>query len=220
MSFPKQFQPVNRVNLRRLRMEQGLSQDELAKRAGYSDRLIRKAEAGGNVCSQTIRDLADALSFPDAPVTYEDLVLDHLAMAKQFVHGYDHYGQWMLDTCLDLFHKSFVFYCPGDPNQVPFAGEWVGVAGMQTFFDRFFSLFTREPGTLQPTYLVGESHVCARYYDQVFFQGHTLPTFWVNLHIQFKDGLISRIDDEYDTKATAAALDELLARLKDTPAAS
>jgi len=214
MTPPKRFLPVNKVNLRRLRLERGWSQDELAKRAGYSERLIRKAESGGTVSSQTIQDLAGALSDDIKPVTYQELVMDHLAIARQFVYAYDHYGQRMLDHCREILHDSFVFYCPGDTERVPFAGEWHGISGMQTFFDRFYSTFMRKLGTLQPTYLVGEEQVCARFIDQVFFQGHSMPKYWLNLQIHFKDGLISRIDDEYDTKAAASHFDELLARLQ------
>ena len=213
MPQPKRFQPVNKLNLRRLRMENGWSQDELAKQAGYSERLIRKAEAGGTVRSQTIRDIAEALSLPEAQVTYEDLVLDHLAIAKQFVQAYDCGGQRMLDHCEEILHESFVFHCPGHSDQVPTTVEWVGVAGMQAFFDRFYSTFTRMPGSLKPTYTVGEDHVCAQFIDQVFFQGHGLPKYWVNLQIHFQDGLISRIDNEYDTQAAASDFTKLLDRL-------
>jgi len=216
MTNTKRFQRVNKNRLRHLRMEKGWSQEELAKRSGYSERLIRKAESGGTVSTQTIRDLAEALSDEERRVTYQELVMDPLSLAKQFVHAYDHFGQRMLDHCREIFHESFVFYCPGDKEQAPFAGEWVGITGMQRFFDRFYTTFSRNLGTLNPTFLVAEDHVCARYFDQVFFQGHTLPQIWVNLHFRFQDGLIIRIDDEYDTKAAASDFADLLARLATT----
>jgi len=43
-------------------MELDLSQVELARRSGYSERVIRKAEAGGKLRAETILDLADTMS--------------------------------------------------------------------------------------------------------------------------------------------------------------
>lgn len=214
MAGTKRFLTVNKDNLRRLRMQKGWSQDQLAKRAGYSERLIRKAESGGTVSAQTIHDLADALGDSDRPVTYQELVTDQLSMAQQFLCAYDQHGQWMLSHCEEILHKTFVFHSPGDTEQVPFAGEWHGLSGMQTYLDRFYSVFARKRGSIQPLYLVGEERVCVRYLDQVYYQGHGLPPYWVNLHIHFEDGAISRVDNEYDSRAAAEDLSALLARLK------
>ncbi|MFN3148584.1 helix-turn-helix domain-containing protein [Bremerella sp.] len=52
----------NRDFLRELRLNNGWTQAELAKRAGYSERLIGKAESGSPIARDTIVDIADALS--------------------------------------------------------------------------------------------------------------------------------------------------------------
>ena len=39
-----------------------MSQVELSRSSGYSERVIRKAEAGGTLRLETIRDLATAMS--------------------------------------------------------------------------------------------------------------------------------------------------------------
>ena len=44
----------------------GWSQEELAARAGYSDRLIRKLEGGGTVRARTLADVLRALD-PASP---------------------------------------------------------------------------------------------------------------------------------------------------------
>lgn len=58
-----------------------------------------------------------------------------------------------MQFCDGLLSDEVEFYCPGDTEQVAFAGLWIGTSGMQDFFDRFFSLFSCTAGTLQPTYL-------------------------------------------------------------------
>ena len=53
--------PANGVRIRELRVARGLTQLELARRAGYSVKTIWKAEFGGNVRRQTLEHLAEAL---------------------------------------------------------------------------------------------------------------------------------------------------------------
>lgn len=64
---------VNGVTIRRRRKELRWSQVELSQRAGYSERVIRKAEAGGTLRLQTIKDLATALSADRVILTFHDL---------------------------------------------------------------------------------------------------------------------------------------------------
>lgn len=204
---------INGTALRTFRLSLDWSQSDLALRSGYSERLIRKAEGGGSVTLQTVRDIADALNTPRTPVSYEQLLLDKLEMAKLVTTSYDNYGKSMLQKCHYVFSNDYIFNCPADPEQVPFAGEWQGVNGMQKFFDFFFSIFERRPGTLEPTYTVGEDCAVSHYLDTLYVGGEPLPPFWVNLHFQFRDGLITRLDDEFDTKNAADFLDELRYRL-------
>jgi transcriptional regulator with XRE-family HTH domain len=204
---------VHGTRLIELRKQAGLTQLDLAVRSGYSERVIRKAEAGGPLRFETVQDIAQCLSTPQHQVTATNLLRTHLDLASQFVHAYDHYGGSALEHCDGLFAEDFEFYCPGDPEQVAFAGTWPGTEGMQTFFDRFFGVFSRDPGSLQPVYLESKERIVARYEDRVYFEGHSMPPFWVNLHFQFRDGCIARIDDEYDTRLASVAFAKLLARL-------
>lgn len=205
--------PVNALALKTFRTTLEWTQQELAQRSGYSERLIRKAEAGGTVSLQSIQDIADTLSTPQVPVSYEQLLLDKLEMAKLVTNSYDLFGKSMLKNCHYVFSNDYIFNCPADPEQVPFAGEWQSVQGMQRFFDLFFSIFERQPGTLKPAYTVGPDCAVSHYLDTLYFGGEPLPPFWVNLHFQFRDGLITRLDDEFDTKNAADFLDELRYRL-------
>jgi transcriptional regulator with XRE-family HTH domain len=64
---------VNGVTIRVRRKQLGWSQVELGHRAGYSERVIRKAEAGGTLRIQTIYDIAMTLSIGGSIVSFHDL---------------------------------------------------------------------------------------------------------------------------------------------------
>lgn len=80
--------PINGDLMRDLRKARGWTQEQLAALAGYSPRLIRKAESGSSVKSDTIEVLAAALSTPEAPVSPETLVSDPLGMVRAFAVAY------------------------------------------------------------------------------------------------------------------------------------
>lgn len=65
---------VDGQQLRRLRHARCWTQEELARRSGYSERLIRKAEAGQPVAYQTVATLSQTLSIADSPVAISDIV--------------------------------------------------------------------------------------------------------------------------------------------------
>ncbi|AMV34200.1 helix-turn-helix protein [Pirellula sp. SH-Sr6A] len=204
---------VNGRRLAEFRKLAGMTQLDLAARSGYSERAIRKAEAGGFLRISTLHDLAEALSTAERRVAVQELVLNQLTMAMQFVDAYDRHGVAMMQHCGEIFSEDVELHCPGDNAQVPFAGVWRGRDGLQLFFDLFFSVFSRTRGSLKPVYLESDHRIVARYEDQVFFESHPMPPFWVNLHFQFQDGRIVRVDDEYDTRYASQCFMELLQRL-------
>ena len=61
------------MTIRERRKQLGWSQVELGHRAGYSERVIRKAEASGTLRLQTIQDLAMTLSVGGLLITFQDL---------------------------------------------------------------------------------------------------------------------------------------------------
>jgi transcriptional regulator with XRE-family HTH domain len=74
MLHRKRYSPVNGSHLRSLRQSRGWTQVEFGRLAGYSERLIRKAESGGNLLLETIEDLATALSQTNEVVSSESLI--------------------------------------------------------------------------------------------------------------------------------------------------
>lgn len=65
--------PVFGQRLKELRKQRGWTQQELADRAGYCERLVRKAELGGCVSEETLQVLAQTLSESASLVTTWDL---------------------------------------------------------------------------------------------------------------------------------------------------
>ncbi|MCC7335069.1 MAG: helix-turn-helix transcriptional regulator [Pirellulaceae bacterium] len=191
----------NRV--RDLRILRGMTQTELAKLAGYSERLVRKAEAGGSLSQTTIEDLADALSCQHSKVTPSDLCSSPETLARTFVDCYDEHERRMLDYCGHLLDEDFVFHCAAAPGS-SLGGDWCGAEGFQAWLDQFFSITSRlNRKCLKPLYMTAENRVTARYCDTFVAADHSQHVMWVNLHFTTGDGLIQRIDDEYDTSLAA-----------------
>jgi transcriptional regulator with XRE-family HTH domain len=65
---------VDGQQLRLLRAARGWTQLQAAEQAGFSDRLIRKAESGGPLETQTLAVLAQLYSTPQRPLTPGDLL--------------------------------------------------------------------------------------------------------------------------------------------------
>lgn len=198
-------------NVRSLRVMRGLTQTDLAKQAGYSERLVRKAEASGALSLSTIEDLAEALSCRDRKVVTSDLCSFPEGIARKFVDCYDKHQQRMLDYCADLLAENFVFKCAGEPGSM-IAGEWRGADGFQAWLDKLFSIVKRpQRQCLQASYMAAQDLVTARYDDTFMAADQSQHVMWVNLHFTIRHGLIERIENEFDTslalklEATAAA---------------
>ena len=181
-------------------MRVGLTQTALAHLAGYSDRLIRKAEANGTLNFETFHDIVVALQESGSDVVVADFVHDPVQIATEFVRAFEDHGRAMLAHCGHLLSEAFVFECAGDPISDPIAGVFLGSAGMQEWLDRFLGIFTRaQDKPLIPEFYVKQNQVIARYFENVEFMGKRCPPIWVNLYFSIQDGQIDCIRDEYDT---------------------
>lgn len=207
------FHAVNSKLLRSLRRRAGWSQAELGKRAGYCERVIRKAEAGGKLSMETIENLAQTFSNASILTTTKELIYSEELLARTFVESYDGHGVGMLDHCGDHLAPEFVFNVPAKKSVLKLAGAYNGKGEFQTFLNRFFSFFSRRPSSLATTYLMGEDRVLAHFEDTLCFHNHDLPPIWVNLHFYFRDGLISRIDHQFDYVAVVTAIKEIRNKL-------
>jgi transcriptional regulator with XRE-family HTH domain len=214
MTNNPRFIAINGRELRNCRLVLGWTQFQLAKSAGYTERLIRKAEKGGTLDIVTIQNLAEALSTPDRIVSPESLMLDIASIARTWFETFDRLKIRMLPEIQPLLTEDFEFVCPGDPSVLPFVGVWKGTDGMQQWLDKFFGFFEENLNS-EVEYTVGENTVIARWLATCKYQGVPCPPIRINMHFRFVDGLIARIVDDYDTHAGATSVAEAQAKVQD-----
>ncbi len=123
-----------------LREQRGWSQSELAKIAGYSERLISKAESGRPISKESVKILALTLSTPEEPISFEDLISDHVAIAKLYTETMYRYRADTFKVLGPYFAENIIFRVAGNPALIPFAGEHRGLAAVERAFAIFFSI--------------------------------------------------------------------------------
>jgi transcriptional regulator with XRE-family HTH domain len=195
---PKRFCAVNAVRMRKLRLSCGWSQAELARKSGYTSRLIRKAESGGSLNYETIADLADTFTSFGTAVRTEELLFDPVAIVKEFMEAYERMGAGCIQRLAHYFSPSVQLECLVDPVCFPFAGTWSGLESLLDFFQTFCRQYGRLPERLLVVYLLGTECVSARFEDSLVSEGVELPALRFNWHFQFQAGMIARIDFEFD----------------------
>ncbi|MFO1008115.1 MAG: helix-turn-helix domain-containing protein [Planctomycetaceae bacterium] len=202
MKSRARFLTVNGRKLRTFRLTRGWTQAQLAKSSGYSERLVRKAEKGGTLDLETIQNIAEALSTPEAPISTESLTLDMIAIARKWMECWEQHETRMVPEVKALLDEEFEFVCPGEPGTAPFIGTFRGTEGLQRWLDLYFSVVQRQKcGEIE--YLIGENSVIARWLECGTFLGVPSPPIRINLYFQFADGLIAKIVDDYDTHTGA-----------------
>lgn len=130
----------NPLTLKHFREQRGWTQAGLAKVAGYSERLISKAEGGRSISSETIANLAEALSTPNQTIFPEDLIADPLECARKYIEGLYVHQICIIDHVRSFLADDVEFRVAGSPEVIPFAGCYRGIAEIERLFAVFFSL--------------------------------------------------------------------------------
>ena len=206
----KRFVAVNAEKLRDLRLSHGWSQSELARRSGYSARLIRKAESGGSLNYETIEDLAITLSTEEVQIPADQLTCNPKEIVQHFLEAYDAHGSKCVEHFQHVFAPDIELHCSADVETFPFAGSWKAHSGIAGFFAAFFGIYERRNQSIRPKYLVGDSCVVARFSEVLIYRGHELPAHQVCWYCEFYQGKIIRIEYEYDQYQAARNLRSLL----------
>ena len=155
------------------RRNRGLTQEALAALSGYSDRLIRKAEAGGVLKWETIEDLAEALSSADVPLTAVDLVADPRALARRFIMNYARYENQLAARAEGLFAEDFQFWGAGDGEVMACCGHFDGISAFDGYLQEFFRILERPDKDLltQMQVIVEGQKAVVLTQDRAFFRG-------------------------------------------------
>ena len=197
--------------LRFLRGRRGWTQDDLAIKAGYTDRIIRKAEASGSLHPDTIEILAEALSGDDWTVNPEDLVTTPELMARAVINAYRHQERQVVANVETLLHDDLTVYAAGEEVGLPFAGAYSGVEGFDDFFGRYFKAFLRPDKHLfQPTFYSRGNEVILHGQEAVQAVDSTdVISSWIFIKFTFERGKLIRYENFYDTAKAAHYLKTL-----------
>ncbi len=192
------FVTVSGELLCRLRVERGMTQLQLAKAAGYTERLVRKAEKGGRLDIRSIQNLAEALSQSGKPVLVERLIQDDLAIARLWVRSFDTLGLEMLPVVESLLSDRFTFHSLGEAPRIPFAGTFDGASGVGKWLQCYLSVVAHR-ACEELEFLAAADSVVARWMEHSAICGVSCRPFRTSMCFRFRGGLIDRIEHDYDT---------------------
>ena len=121
--------------LKHFRKLLGWTQEELARRSGYCDRLIRKAEGGGSLSTEAIGNIAQSLCCNGIRVRVDDLVSSPKETVNRFLDAL---------RC-DAIDRNIIEQLATDQvlveskggETIPFAGAWKGYDGMLFWLKTF-----------------------------------------------------------------------------------
>jgi len=132
--------PCNGKLISKLRKQLGWTQNDLAKKSGFTERLIVKAEASQNISASTLHIIAETFLEAGAQVTAADLSADPAALAKEFFLAMYQHGPRTLDVNAHFISPDLVVHYSGDPSVFPFAGTHVGIDAARRAFELFYSV--------------------------------------------------------------------------------
>lgn len=182
------------------RKKRGYTQKEAAKNAGYSERLIRKAEASGRLSLQALEDLAAALSTKFDQLRAYDLITSPESMVREFWSAYKQHEAEMVSHVQHFLHHAVEIVCAGDPQQIPFAGTFQGPEGLDQWIRTFFATLSRpDPNHFQPEYLASGKRVVTWGEELAVAPGLDPRPMCVIHRFDFDDGKLVRFENMFDT---------------------
>lgn len=199
--------PCNGKLISQLRKQLGWTQSDLARIAGFSERLIVKAEGGNNLSAPTLQVIATALNEAGASVSTKDLAVDPAALAKEFIWSMYQREQNVIDLNKDFISPDIVVHFAGEPTIFPFAGTHVGIEAARRAFDLFYSVI--QPPTDHTEFehfqFLSTGHG-ALVWGETWAHPIGMPMpgpVKLAIKMDFVDGLLITIDDRFDTQEGA-----------------
>ncbi len=104
--------------------------------------------------------------------------------------------------------EDMVWLHPGDPKQIPFAGEFKGRAGVQQFFDIAFSVIDVLEQKIYSIELSGDKAIVLGFeHMRVKKTGKEYQSNWIHLYT-LANGKVIKFEEYIDTAALVAAFSE------------
>ncbi|MGI9430198.1 MAG: helix-turn-helix domain-containing protein [Bythopirellula sp.] len=156
--------------VRFLRKQRGWTQERLATAAGYTKRLVAKAESSGSLKPDTIEILAETLATSELEVHPEDLTACPKELAVAFMHAYAEYEQEMITHCRHFIAEDLQGLFPGGPQSAPLSGLHDGIDAYDQFCRNFFQVFARVDKRMAldtAVYTTSGNHVVVAYYERL-----------------------------------------------------
>lgn len=144
----------------------GWTQEELAHRSGYCDRLIRKAESGRSISFEAIQVIAQTFCCRGVQASTEDLICSPRKTARRILDVI--HGEGLPSSLSEpLATEQVLVECKGS-ERIPFAGVWKGPYVLNSWLNRLSNSI--EGGRLHKQHLIAvdggiaflQTHVCLR----------------------------------------------------------
>ncbi len=195
---------INGSRLQALRKQAGLTQEELASRAGYSDRLIRKAEASSVLRQLTVVKLAAALSTNEYAVSAADLTISQELISVEILKFLLGGQPSAIDSLQDYTHPAVVLHVAGLEIGVPFAGSYTSLAAFPQFGERLSSLAFVRLSLESVACYASRFEVCLHAITEIGslsgnYSSEAGSKVWWFLKVKFESNLISGLELMYDT---------------------
>lgn len=195
--------PCNGKLISRLRKELGWTQSDLAQRAGFTERLIVKAESSQPIAASTLKILSETFQESGQSVTLRELATDPEALAREFFRSTYKYGPKVLEHHKDFISPDLVVHFAGDPNVFPFAGTHIGIVASQRAFDLFYSVIVppKDDSEMESMQIVSTAHgalVWGETWARPIGMLMEKPMKFA-IKMDFKDGLMTVFDNRFDT---------------------
>lgn len=181
----------------------GWTQAVLAKKSGYTERLIGKAEAGNSIAMSTLEDICESLLQAGCHVSLADLRCDPVSRAREFIEGMYTHKCRVIDETLHFLHPDVVFDINGDPNTFPFAGHHVGLNAARRAFEAFYEILEppADMSELEHFEFLSTGRG-ALVWGKTWTRPIGVPLqepIDLAIRFDFKEGLLVHFDDRFDT---------------------
>lgn len=213
-SYASRSTRCNGKLISQLRKQLGWTQSDLALKAGFTERLIVKAESSQNIAPSTLNIIAQALTEGGASVSARALEVDPASLARDFILSMYQRELNVIDVNEHFISPDIVVYFAGDPNIFPFAGTHVGIEAARRAFALFYSVIEppKDHSEIEDFQFVNTGHG-ALVWGNTWAHPIGMPMpgpIKLAIKMDFKDGLLVTIDDRFDTLEGARHFSEVI----------